>query len=68
MDKMIKRKKEFEMSRKMQANFMRFAERNRFLRLLGGLKFLQAVVRRQQTQGKVSTSIASARSEATMYS
>ncbi|GMH63280.1 hypothetical protein TrLO_g6119 [Triparma laevis f. longispina] len=52
LDKMIKRKKEFEMSRKMQANFMRFAERNRFLRLLGGLKFLQAVVRRQQTQGK----------------
>ena len=52
LENMITRKKEFEFSRKMQANFLMFIERKRFLRLLKGLKFLQAVIRRQQTQAR----------------
>ena len=52
LEKLITRKKEFEFSRKMQANFLMFIERKRFLRLLKGLKFLQAVIRRQQTQAR----------------
>lgn len=48
----VQQKNEFEKARLLQSNMNMYCERKRFRNFLGGLTFLQAVIRRQQSQGK----------------